>query len=46
MQPIQTFKVVSKLPEALSRFPELAYNIRWSWDLETIALFQRMGENL
>lgn len=46
MRPIQTFTVVSRLPQELSRLPELAYNIRWSWDHETIALFQRMGGDL
>jgi starch phosphorylase len=46
MQPVTTYRVVPKLPEALSRLPELAYNIRWSWDHETIGLFQRMDPDL
>nr|MBN1229643.1 alpha-glucan family phosphorylase [Anaerolineae bacterium] len=46
MKPVATFKVVSSMPEALSRLPELAYNIRWAWDRETIDLFRRLGGNL
>ncbi len=46
MQPIATYKVVSSMPEVLSRLPELAYNLRWAWDHETIDLFRRMGGDL
>ncbi|MBN1123152.1 MAG: alpha-glucan family phosphorylase [Anaerolineae bacterium] len=46
MKPIATYKVVSSMPEALSRLPELAYNIRWAWDHETINLFRRLGGEL
>lgn len=46
MQPIATFKVVSSLPEALGRLPDLAYNLRWTWDHETIDLFRRLGGEL
>jgi starch phosphorylase len=46
MRPIATYKVVSALPEALARLPELAYNIRWAWDHETIDLFRRLGGEL
>ena len=46
MKPIATYKVVSSMPEALSRLPELAYNIRWAWHHETIDLFRRLGGDL
>lgn len=46
MRPVATYTVVPSLPEELSRLPELAYNIRWSWDHETIALFMRMNPDL
>ncbi len=46
MQPIATFKVISSLPEALNRLTELAYNLRWAWDHETINLFRRLGGEL
>ncbi|MFZ4815056.1 MAG: alpha-glucan family phosphorylase [Phototrophicaceae bacterium] len=34
--------VIPNLPEALQRLQELAYNLRWSWDHETIMLFRRL----
>ncbi len=46
MRPVATFEVVSSLPDALHRLPELAYNLHWAWDHETIDLFRRMGEDL
>ena len=46
MQPIATYTVVSSIPEPLRRLPELAYNLRWSWDHQTIELFRRMGRDL
>lgn len=46
MRPIATYTVVSSMPEALSRLPELAYNIHWAWDHETIDLFRRLGGDL
>lgn len=46
MKPIATYKVVSSMPEALNRLPELAYNIRWAWHHETIDLFRRLGGEL
>jgi starch phosphorylase len=46
MQPVATYNVVSSIPEALKRLPDLAYNIRWSWDHETIELFRRLDRDL
>jgi starch phosphorylase len=45
-QPVHTFHVVPALPEPLERLRALAYNLRWSWDHETIALFRRLDSDL
>ena len=42
MKPMQTFKVVPALPARLERLRELAYNLRWSWNPDTIELFRRI----
>ena len=46
MQPIRTFEVVPFLPPQLDCLKELAFNLRWSWDHETIHLFQRLDHEL
>ena len=46
MKPIRTFMVVPKLPESLENLRRLAYNLRWAWDHETIALFRRLDTDL
>ena len=46
VKPIATVSVVPNLPKTLERLRELAYNLRWSWDHETIALFRRMDRDL
>ena len=46
MKPIHTFTVVPALPDKLQRLRELAYNILWSWDHETIDLFRRLDRDL
>jgi starch phosphorylase len=46
MQPIATYTVTPSLPEALRRLPELAYNLRWTWDHETVDLFRRIDRDL
>ncbi|PJF41773.1 MAG: alpha-glucan phosphorylase [Phototrophicales bacterium] len=38
--------VSPKLPPELERLLELAYNMRWSWDHETAALFRRLDADL
>ncbi|MCX7846853.1 MAG: alpha-glucan family phosphorylase [bacterium] len=43
---ITEFQVFPRLPERLAPLRELAYNLRWSWDHETIALFRRMDSDL
>lgn len=46
VKPIATISVVPNLPPSLERLRELAYNLRWSWDHETIALFRRLDRDL
>jgi glycogen phosphorylase len=46
MRPIRTFTVVPSLPPRLERLRELAYNLRWVWDVETLELFRRLDVNL
>lgn len=46
MKPIHTFTVVPSLPPSLERLRELAYNLRWSWNHETISLFRRLDDDL
>ena len=46
MRPIGTFVVRPKLPPALERLRELAYNLRWTWNHETIQLFRRLDSDL
>jgi starch phosphorylase len=46
VKPLRTFTVEAKLPEALTRLRELAQNLRWCWDHETIALFRRLDRAL
>lgn len=46
VRPIATISVVPNLPEPLHRLEELAYNLRWAWDHETIALFRRVDREL
>ncbi len=42
IQPISEFLVRPALPDALSRLPEIAINILWSWDHQLRALFRRL----
>ena len=46
MRPIYTFNVSPKLPEPLRRLKELAYNLCWAWDHNTIELFRRLDSDL
>jgi starch phosphorylase len=42
LKPLRTFTVEANLPKAIERLRELAMNLRWSWDHETVALFRRV----
>jgi starch phosphorylase len=46
MRPVKSFQVRPALPERLQALEEVAYNLRWSWDHETIALFRRLDRDL
>ena len=46
MRSVRTFTVVPSLPPELECLRELAYNLRWSWDHETINLFRRLDRSL
>ena len=46
VKPVATVNVVPKLPKALARLEELAYNMRFAWDHETIALFRRLDATI
>ena len=46
VQPVARVNVAPKLPPQLGRLHELTYNLRWSWDHESIALFRRLDPDL
>jgi glycogen phosphorylase len=46
MKPVHTFTVIPRLPAPLERLRELALNLRWSWNHDTIALFRRLDSDL
>lgn len=46
MKPIRSVEVVPFLPPELEGLRELAYNLRWTWDHETINLFRRLDREL
>jgi starch phosphorylase len=46
MKPAYTFTVIPRLPASLERLRELAYNLRWAWNHDTIALFRRLDSDL
>ncbi len=46
MRPIQEFRVTPSLPEPIQRLRDLAFNLRWTWNHETIELFRRLDSDL
>src|SRR3974377_1752878 len=42
IQPLKEFLVRPALPASLSRMPELAFNLFWSWDHTVRSLFRRL----
>jgi glycogen phosphorylase len=46
VRPVHTFHVVPALPEKLGRLLDLAYNLRWAWNHDTIELFRRLDSDL
>lgn len=43
---VNAFTVVPSLPESLKRLRDLAYNLRWCWEPESLGLFQRLDREL
>jgi starch phosphorylase len=46
MKSLRTFTVVPSLPPELESLRDLAYNLQWSWNHETIQLFRRLNHPL
>lgn len=46
VRPITTVNVQPKMPKQLARLHDLAYNMRFAWDHETISLFRRLDPDL
>jgi starch phosphorylase len=46
IRPNATVDVVPNLPPELEGLRELAYNMRWAWDHESIAVFRRLDRDL
>jgi starch phosphorylase len=46
IRPVREFVVRPALPPALSRLPELAYNLLWSWDHLIRSVFRRLDAAL
>lgn len=46
VKPVARINVIPNLPEPLRRLQELAYNLRWAWDHETVSLFRRLDRDL
>jgi len=46
IRPLRQFQVNPSLPESLSRLPELAQNLLWSWDHNLRSLFRRLDPDM
>ena len=46
MKPVQVFQVIPSLPAPVEGLRQLAYNLRWAWDHDTIELFRRLDSDL
>jgi len=45
MKPVHIFQIAPSLPEKLQPLLDLAYNLRWSWDHDTVDLFRRLDRD-
>ncbi|MYF41572.1 MAG: glycosyltransferase family 1 protein [Rhodothermaceae bacterium] len=45
-KPVRTLTITPSLPPSLERLRELAHNVRWAWDENTVDLFRRLGADL
>jgi starch phosphorylase len=46
LKPVRVFNVIPCLPEPLEGLREIAYNLRWAWDHDSIELFRRLDSDL
>jgi starch phosphorylase len=46
VKPVYAFHVVPSLPAPLEGLRQLAHNLRWAWDHNTIELFRRLDSDL
>jgi len=46
VKPVAVVSVIPNLPDSLARLKELAFNLRWSWNHESISLFRRLDRDL
>src|SRR5246500_5470690 len=46
MQPVQTFNVAPRMPEALEPLRELAHNLWWTWEPDARRLFRHLDTQL
>jgi len=46
VKPVHIFQVVPSLPAPLEGLRQLAHNLRWAWDYNTIDLFRRLDSDL
>lgn len=46
MRPIHTFTITPKLPDRVQGLKEVAYNLLWSWNNDSIDLFRRLDADL
>lgn len=46
MKPLRMFTVAPALPPQLEGLRELAFNLRWAWNHDTIELFRRLDSDL
>lgn len=46
MRPIRTHTVIPYLPAKLADLRPLAYNLRWTWDHDTLELFRRLNPEI
>ena len=46
MKPVNKFTVSPSLPKKLRFLQDLAYNLQWTWNHDTIELFRRLGFDL
>jgi starch phosphorylase len=46
INPVTTIHVTPNLPQELERLRDLAFNLRWAWDHQTLNLFRRLDPEL